>query len=58
MQYARLGKTGLEVSRICLGCIKLEQLADAVAAVDLKLGSDEVARLEAPYVPTGRGSFN
>lgn len=41
-----------------VGVTKLEQLADAVAAVDLKLSSDEVARLEAPYVPTGRGSFN
>ena len=41
-----------------VGVTKLEQLADAVAAVEFKLSAEEVSRLEAPYIPTGRGSFN
>jgi len=41
-----------------VGVTKLEQLADAVAAVEVKLSPEEVSRLEAPYIPTGRGSFN
>ncbi|HKJ96065.1 MAG TPA: aldo/keto reductase [Gammaproteobacteria bacterium] len=34
-----------------VGASKLEHLEDAVAAVDITLNDDEVARLEAPYVP-------
>jgi aryl-alcohol dehydrogenase (NADP+) len=41
-----------------VGVTKLEQLNDAVAAVEIKLSAEEVSRLEAPYIPTGRGSFN
>jgi len=41
-----------------VGVTKLEQLADAVAAVEIRLSPEEVSRLEAPYVPTGRGSFS
>ena len=41
-----------------VGVTKLEQLADAVAAVEVKLSPEEISRLEAPYIPTGRSSFN
>jgi aryl-alcohol dehydrogenase (NADP+) len=41
-----------------VGVTKLEQLNDAVAAVEVKLSTEDVSRLEAPYIPTGRGSFN
>lgn len=41
-----------------VGLTKLEQLSDAVAALELKLSPEEVSRLEAPYVPTGRPSFD
>jgi aryl-alcohol dehydrogenase (NADP+) len=34
-----------------VGVTKPHHLADAVAAVDLRLGNEEVARLEEPYVP-------
>ena len=34
-----------------VGATKHEHLADAVASVDLELGDDEVAMLEAPYAP-------
>jgi aryl-alcohol dehydrogenase-like predicted oxidoreductase len=34
-----------------IGATKPEHLTDAVAAVELKLTPEEVARLEAPYVP-------
>ena len=34
-----------------VGATKLAHLDDAIAAVDLELTDDEVARLEAPYVP-------
>jgi aryl-alcohol dehydrogenase-like predicted oxidoreductase len=34
-----------------IGVTKESHLADAVSALDLELGADEVARLEAPYVP-------
>ena len=40
-----------------VGVTKLGQLEDAVGAVDLVLAADEIARLEAPYVPTGSMSF-
>jgi len=34
-----------------VGATKLEHVEDALAAVELQLGEDEIARLEAPYVP-------
>ena len=34
-----------------VGATKLEHLEDAVAAEQLSLGDDELARLEEPYVP-------
>src|SRR6185436_13908142 len=34
-----------------VGATKLEHLEDGVAAVDLELSADEIARLEEPYVP-------
>jgi 1-deoxyxylulose-5-phosphate synthase len=34
-----------------VGATKPEHLADAVAALDIELTDDEVAALEAPYVP-------
>jgi aryl-alcohol dehydrogenase (NADP+) len=41
-----------------VGVTKLEQLTDAISAVEIKLSPEEVSRLETPYVPTGLGSFN
>jgi aryl-alcohol dehydrogenase-like predicted oxidoreductase len=40
-----------EVSAPIVGATKLEQLDDAVAALSLKLSPDDIAELEAPYVP-------
>jgi aryl-alcohol dehydrogenase-like predicted oxidoreductase len=34
-----------------VGASKLEHLEQALAAKELQLGEDEVARLEEPYVP-------
>jgi aryl-alcohol dehydrogenase-like predicted oxidoreductase len=34
-----------------VGATKLRHLEDAIAAVDVTLSDDEVARLEAPYRP-------
>jgi aryl-alcohol dehydrogenase-like predicted oxidoreductase len=34
-----------------VGVTRLEQLDDAAAAVSLQLSPDDVAALEAPYVP-------
>jgi aryl-alcohol dehydrogenase-like predicted oxidoreductase len=34
-----------------VGATKLEHLADALAAAELELSADEIARLEEPYVP-------
>ena len=34
-----------------VGASKIQHLEDAIAAVDVKLSADEVARLEEPYVP-------
>jgi aryl-alcohol dehydrogenase-like predicted oxidoreductase len=34
-----------------IGATKLAHLADAIAATKITLTDDEVARLEAPYVP-------
>jgi len=38
-----------EVSAPIVGATRPEQLDDAVAALDVKLSEDEIARLEAPY---------
>ena len=77
MQYTYLGRTGVRVSRLCLGCMsygdpkwrpwvldeqpvvtapivgatKIEHLQTALAAVNLKLGDEEIRELEAPYQP-------
>ena len=40
-----------EITAPIVGATRPEQLADAVAAVDLHLSSEEVEALEAPYVP-------
>lgn len=40
-----------EITAPIIGATKPEQLADAVAAIDLKLSTDEIEALEAPYVP-------
>ncbi len=34
-----------------IGATKQRHLSDAIAASELKLSTEEVARLEAPYVP-------
>jgi aryl-alcohol dehydrogenase-like predicted oxidoreductase len=44
-----LGKS--EISAPIIGATKPEHLADAVAALDVKLTEEEVEALEAPYVP-------
>lgn len=44
-----LGKP--EVSAPIMGATKLRHLDDAIAAVDVTLSAEEVARLEAPYRP-------
>lgn len=44
-----LAKPG--VTAPIVGATKLEQLDDAIAAVDVSLSADEVRALEAPYVP-------
>ena len=59
---ARLGKPRAQValawvlqkhpvSAPIVGATKLAQLDDAVAALELTLGADDIAALEAPYVP-------
>ncbi len=42
-----------EVSAPIVGASKPHHLDDAVAAVKVKLGAEEIARLEEPYVPHG-----
>ncbi|GGJ94765.1 aldo/keto reductase [Pseudomonas matsuisoli] len=44
-----LSKSG--VSAPIVGASKIEQLDDAISALDITLSNDEVARLEQPYVP-------
>jgi aryl-alcohol dehydrogenase-like predicted oxidoreductase len=41
-----------------VGATKLTQLTEALAAVEIKLTPDEVARLEEPYVPHGVAGFS
>jgi aryl-alcohol dehydrogenase-like predicted oxidoreductase len=40
-----------EISAPIVGATKVGQLDDAIAAVELQLDADEIARLEEPYVP-------
>jgi aryl-alcohol dehydrogenase (NADP+) len=40
-----------------VGATKLEHLTDAVAAMELELTDEEVAQLEAPYVPHAVAGF-
>jgi aryl-alcohol dehydrogenase-like predicted oxidoreductase len=40
-----------------VGATKLEHLDDAVAAVELRLTSEEIRLLEAPYVPHAVAGF-
>ncbi len=40
-----------EVTAPIVGATRLEQLDDAVAALDVRLSPDDIAELEAPYVP-------
>jgi hypothetical protein len=49
MDYVKFGKTGLGVSRLCVGCMTY----GIPSALSLKLTADEVAALERPYVPRG-----
>lgn len=39
------------ISAPIVGATKIEQLEDAIAAIDVTLSADEVKRLEEPYVP-------
>ena len=39
------------VSAPIIGATKMQHLEDAAAAVDLKLSAEDIALLEAPYVP-------
>jgi aryl-alcohol dehydrogenase-like predicted oxidoreductase len=41
-----------------IGASKAEHLTDAVAALSLKLGDDEIKALEAPYVPHRVSGFS
>ncbi len=40
-----------------VGATRMQHLEDAVAALELKLGDDEIAALEAPYVPHDVSGF-
>lgn len=51
-----LAKPGITAPII--GATKPQHLADAVAAVDLDLTAEEIARLEAPYVPHAVAGFS
>jgi 1-deoxyxylulose-5-phosphate synthase len=46
-----------EVTAPIVGATKLEHLRDAIASLELKLTSEEVAELEAPYVPHPLAGF-
>lgn len=46
------------ISSPIIGASKMNHLDDAVAALDLKLSSEEVARLEEPYVPHRVAGFS
>ena len=46
------------ISAPIVGATKPEQLDDAIAAVELELTGDEIARLEEPYIPHGVVGFS
>ncbi|ABU57151.1 hypothetical protein Rcas_1049 [Roseiflexus castenholzii DSM 13941] len=48
MDYVKLGNTGLDVSRICLGCMSFGK---AVEAMSIELSAEEIAYMEEPYLP-------
>jgi aryl-alcohol dehydrogenase-like predicted oxidoreductase len=41
-----------------VGATKLSQLTEALAAVEIKLSADEIARLEEPYIPHAVAGFS
>ena len=41
-----------------IGATKIEHLETAIAAVDLKLGDEEIRQLEAPYQPHAVRGFD
>lgn len=47
-----------EVSAPIVGASKPGQIADAVAALDVRLTAEEIAALEGPYVPHAVVGFN
>lgn len=54
MEYAKLGSTGIEVSKLCIGCMsfgKAAYLDDAAGAFEVKLTGTDIAYLEEMYVP-------
>jgi len=46
-----------EITAPIVGATKPEQLEDAIAAVDLSLSHDDIAALEAPYIPLNPVGF-
>lgn len=46
------------VSSPIVGATKQHHLADAVAAIDVRLTDDEIATLETPYLPHGPAWFS
>ena len=63
MQLVKLGATGLEVSRICLGTMTYgspawrEWVLDAVTAREIEQDDAERARLEETYLPRPGRSY-
>ena len=52
MQYAKLGNTEIEVSKVCVGCMSFGKAGTMHDwALDVQLTPEEIAALEAPYVP-------
>jgi len=47
MRYRKLGSTGLDVSRMALGCICKTLYVHG----ELSLTNEDIARLEKPYTP-------
>jgi len=46
MKYRWLGKSGLQVSELCLGAMTLEQLKDNIGSVGWELTSEELETLD------------
>ncbi|MCS6938545.1 MAG: hypothetical protein NZM94_04690 [Roseiflexus sp.] len=58
MQYTRLGRTGLRVSRLCLGTMNfgprtVEQLNGSLRALEISLSDEALARLDAIWPGPG-----